>query len=880
MRFLIGILLLAAGVTLSPSPVLAQTGTPTHLPMLASLRSGNPQRVTHALERIQENALAQALYADLYRIAGSEPPSSTNASAAAKALGFVLIAGLDDQLEPFGAADRAEKLARLEQRLCDIDPAVSGVAEEFQWRAVELMQYAAAYDFLRAARGSPLPAAEQALAQFTDNTVRQLEQNFVVRNNLSIKLAAAAGYAALILRGGEYSGLHSSPEEWLATAMTHIDETLFAYQGNADGHFGYSEGPWYFRYAMQNLIPFFLAVDAASGGGDLPIGSSSVRSPLRDGKYQRLLEWIATLRMPDGMLPPFEDTYMQAWFPEAAAIAASVPGMEFCAWPNHDSGLRSMDAARLSCELSRNFDMRVEYLLSEASPQAPAPALPAMRVMPDAGYAVFRSGWEADALYFALIGKNGIARTHRSPVGSGHKHANETAFLLHAGGELLAIEPGYHSSAEREELIFGENHNILLVDGRGPDSTSWGSFLFGVDAYMADTLTAGTSGLVAVRTSYQGADIERRAAMLGGRFVVLTDHAASGRAREFTHQLHGNGLLGDGSCTLDLPRQRAAWTRNGMTLHALVASPGGAPAQETVTRRHAPAGQSFADHSALYSTLRGNETRFHTVLAASPAGATLETDILRQDGGVSAVSVTDGDQQLLSISNASGALVSATLPVLGSVRTDGLAMHCILNSAGRPDKWMLDGGSILEADGRLMLSSSLLVRAVAALDGSEIRLALRSAGELPAEGYHVALRVSHTVAAVEGPGVVQWALSGSHLLLHLDAAATDLRITLTSTVTGVSEAAVVAAPPAIVAVYPQPVSREGTLQCHFALPAAAMAAVTLHDALGRTVAEAPERPHEAGTHTAALRTSGLPAGMYFRRVRAAGMQSARRVIIR
>ena len=68
---------------------------------------------------------------------------------------------------------------------------------------------------------------------------------------------------------------------------------------------------------MQNLIPFFLAIDVAFDGGDFTVAGRSAASPLRDPKYQRLLEWIATLRMPDGMLPPFEDTYFQAWFPEA-----------------------------------------------------------------------------------------------------------------------------------------------------------------------------------------------------------------------------------------------------------------------------------------------------------------------------------------------------------------------------------------------------------------------------------------------------------------------------------------------------------------------------------------------------------------------------------
>ena len=875
MRFLIGILLLLAGVAHYPAPVLAQTGLPSRYEMLASLRSGNPQRVTHALESITQNALARSLYADLYRLAGSEPSSRIEASAVAKALGFVLIVGLDEQLLPLSPGEFSEKMTRLESLLAGIDPTVSGVAEEFQWRAVELMQFATAYDFLRAAKGSPVPPAENAIALFADNAAQQLCGSFVVRNNLSIKLAAAAGYAALMLQGGHYDEAKNTPEQWLEASYLHIEKTLFEYQGNGSGYYGYSEGPWYFRYAMQNLIPFLLAIDASSDGGTMVIGGKDVRSPLRDPKYLRLFEWIGALRMPDGMLPPFEDTYMQAWFPEAAAVAAQQPEAGFLSWQNYDGGGRPMEPSRLSAELSRNFDTRVEYLLTEAMATGGEMQLPLTQIMPDAGYAVFRSGWTPDALYFALIGKHGIARTHRSPVGSGHKHANETAFILHAGGELLAIEPGYHSSGEREELIFGDNHNILLIDGKGPDSTSWGTFLFGVDAEIGDTLGSGNAGMVSIRTNYAGADIERRAVMLGGQYVILSDRVASGTEREFTHQLHGNGLESAATCTADPVRQGAVWTRNAMKLHAVVSTPDGAPAQRLVTRRHAPAGQRFADHSALYSTIRGSEAVFHTVLCAAPAGEAVTTRVLRQDGRISVLTVRHADHELISINNASGATASAELPALGRTSTDALAMHCILNSAGRPDTWMLDEGSFILSDDRMMLSSSHILRALAVFDEREIRLSVR--GD---EAATLQLRVPATVSAVFGEGVARWQLTGNMLLLQLSAADADIRIELTSTLTEAEDAALLPTAAVLHAVYPQPARSGADVTCSFTLPFAEQTGVVVHDALGRRVSDQETVMREAGTHTVRLSTAGLRPGVYFIRLLSAGATVTRQLLIR
>ncbi len=875
MRFFTGILCLLAGIMFHPSPVTAQTGYPSQIEMLASLRSGNPQRVTHALGNITQDALAQALYANLYHVAGSEPSSQLEASAVAKALGFVLIVGLDDDMAPLAQQEFAGQVTRLEQLLRAIDPAVGNVVEEFQWKAVELMQFATAYDFYRAASGAASPEAERTLAAFADNATQQLRNGFVIRNNLSLKLAAAAGYAALILLDEEMHGTRFSPGQWLQTAMLHIESTLFEYQSSADGYFGYSEGPWYFRYAMQNLIPFFLALDARCDGGALLVEGREVRSPLHDPKYLRLFEWIATLRMPDGMLPPFEDTYRNAWFPEAATIASVQPDAAWMAWPNYEGAGCEIDHARLSTELSRNFDARVEYLLNEAATRHAAPSLPTSRLWPDAGYAVFRSDWNSDALYFALIGKHGIARTHRSPVGSGHKHANETAFILHVGGELLAMEPGYHSSGERGALVFGDQHNIVLVDGKGPDSTAWGTSLFGVDAFMADTLSCADAGMVAIRTAYQGADIERRAAVLGGKFIVLADRCSSTYPRDFTHQLHGNGLETLRSYTADFSRQRATWTRNAMSLHAVVATPAGAPEQTSVTRSHAPSGSQFAKHSAFYSKSRGSEAAFHTILSAARSTDAVEMTVLRQCDGLSALSVKHGSQEFLSLLNATGAAASASLPMLGMVRTDASAFHCVLDSAGRPDLWMLDGGSFIRSDDRVLLSSSQCLRAVAAFDGSIIRLSIR--GSEPAS---LQLRIPFTVTSVTGDGIAEWDQTGNMLRLRLSLENTDLTIALTSVLAGVDDMQESTMSPQLHIPYPQPVHAGGVVTCTFTLPAHGEADLSLWDALGRRHSEKRIAVSESGTQSAMLETQGLRPGMYFIRLQAGAHTLVQRLLIR
>ena len=92
------ILGLLAGLILTPPvPASAQAGYPTQVAMLASLRSGDPQRVLETLETIKHDDPARTLYINLYQLAGSEPSSSMEASAIAKALGFI---GGRDSIQP------------------------------------------------------------------------------------------------------------------------------------------------------------------------------------------------------------------------------------------------------------------------------------------------------------------------------------------------------------------------------------------------------------------------------------------------------------------------------------------------------------------------------------------------------------------------------------------------------------------------------------------------------------------------------------------------------------------------------------------------------------------------------------------------------------
>lgn len=96
-------------------------------------------------------------------------------------------------------------------------------------------------------------------------------------------------------------------------------------------------------------------------------------------------------------------------------------------------------------------------------PQPPQSKLPASRIFRDKGNAVFRSGWDKDAIVFL----------YRAGPNFNHHHADQGSFLLNAFGENLVTEAGwsdyYKDPYYATFFTQAEGHNTVLVDGN-PES--------------------------------------------------------------------------------------------------------------------------------------------------------------------------------------------------------------------------------------------------------------------------------------------------------------------------------------------------------------------------------------------------------------------------
>ena len=79
--------------------------------------------------------------------------------------------------------------------------------------------------------------------------------------------------------------------------------------------------------------------------------------------------------------------------------------------------------------------------------------------MPYAGWAIMRSGWEAEDLYMIF---------EVGPFGAGHQHEDKLSMIVSAYGRRLLTEAGiyaYDSSAWRRYVLSARAHNLVMVDG-------------------------------------------------------------------------------------------------------------------------------------------------------------------------------------------------------------------------------------------------------------------------------------------------------------------------------------------------------------------------------------------------------------------------------
>ena len=381
--------------------------------------------------------------------------------------------------------------------------------------------------------------------------------------NHSMRNAGALGVSALLFNTASdaYENISlASTVLWkrlgVATGLPFSDPQIFA---KAIEGFGFAEGPHYLAYSAELYLPFMLSYSRFIAG-EQPLQEFLYNDWTQ--RYQLLLpdlitservrkahDWSLRLAMPDGFRPPVKDTDQGSFFYSgllANAIANPDAGRRHeRAWDFANSGFAV--GARL-VDTFVTFDPALAAAATDPSQRLPSPT----QVLTDSGNVVFRSGWDDDATYMHLLGdntwqSNGIVGGMRIPY---HQQADNTSFLIHAHGELLALDAGYGGFPMRHLVTNPENHNLVLVDGDGPKPTTTASIPATLDTKFLD--------YAQVSSQYNNADVARHMLFIDNSFFMFVDALRSAHVRTYDWQLHGAGrYLGDE--TPDLGAAKLWW---------------------------------------------------------------------------------------------------------------------------------------------------------------------------------------------------------------------------------------------------------------------------------------------------------------------------------
>ena len=219
----------------------------------------------------------------------------------------------------------------------------------------------------------------------------------------------------------------------------------------ADGvHF--EQSTCYHRYSTDTYIHFLLL--AQRNGIEVP-------DHVRD-RVRQMVEFLLAVRRNDGTVPAIGDDDGGSLLPLADRQTADARGLFAAAaalFRRRDfvwaaAGLAPEALWLIGPDAARTFD----------EIGAAAPAHEASRVFPSGGYAVMRSGWDADAHHAIVdIGPLGC------PVSGGHGHADLLSVQCSVFGEPCLVDAGTYSytgdSQWRDFFRSSAAHSTVIVDG-------------------------------------------------------------------------------------------------------------------------------------------------------------------------------------------------------------------------------------------------------------------------------------------------------------------------------------------------------------------------------------------------------------------------------
>ena len=477
--------------------------------------------------------------------------------------------------------------------------------------AGEILQWAGAFDTMLGA-GYDFAGTDRTIADRLIAVTSELYRNYtdpataggvanLHQNNHRSKSGAAMATAAVVL--AEYApdpvddpDGSRDPLKWWDYGTTQVDEALRHILVTGDG--AYSEGPHYQRFTIETMAPFFGMWDRILGGeGWTTADGRLIPAIHRTAQFGFTQDWMLALTLPDGTLAPIDDANTA----EAYYFGALPP------LPNGAAYAWRWATASPAFVWEASTDLAVDSIVAFDDTIVPAPPTGSpTSFWYEGGNAVFRSDWSPDAtmviaqgegITASLFGRDstGIGRAPQS-----HEHVEPGSYLLHAEGSTLVLDPGYFTFGTHGQVLEARDHNMVLVDGVGPEamlanSLDWLSDPFGPppqDGFATIHSTLDTDRLdSAVVTTRYGADtdieLHRRFLFVDDRYLVIADRIIPDGTESVALDwlVHGNGG-GTSGGTYEAGAVGGTWTHGRARLTTAIATSAGPPSITSRLEEH------------------------------------------------------------------------------------------------------------------------------------------------------------------------------------------------------------------------------------------------------------------------------------------------------
>ena len=491
-----------------------------------------------------------------------------------------------------------------------------------------LTAYAQAFHFLSLAEYPHLEHAQANLTKLAGETAKLVKAilNFghpfskvlgvVTRHNYLLKGSSAVGLA----------GLYLNRPEWVALGQKGVEAVCEAQGPNLER--GWGEGANYFAYAAVNFLPFFIALNRQMNTFGENFHGVTLQNYLADPIWKAVFLWYLKTRLPSGVRPGVDDARYTPFFSGLLATAPALPEhatdhfeipAAYWSWDWYHADLSliqaepwfTKDTVDLTADMIINFDDRIPRLEPTGEGFEPT------QISRVCGQAVFRSGWNRDAIYFLLQGEE-KKMVH---AGGRHEHNDGTSFILCAYGELLALDSGYPDWSRRAQTNQPQHHNRILIAGHEPEPTARLEHFFELphlEGVQSGTWFSAKNGK---RPRH-----ERNVLFVNKRFFVLDDLVRDAGGNEIVSYIHGHGggsLRAESAAQLH--EHGAAWQRPNAALQVYQTTSVGAPRFSLGQSGHGifylKPEEAVPQHEVLQAKQHGDTLRFLTLLYPQRSGA-------------------------------------------------------------------------------------------------------------------------------------------------------------------------------------------------------------------------------------------------------------------